>query len=197
MCRCIKPTTPKKMTTTNVKEQVMINQEELISILNTIERPKFGYVVSETIVKMNKGKTKEGNNEVNPYHNQVVKVKKGRYLIGSDYEKRVQGNDIKEGGEGSFKSQESKVGVHISKCVLFNEKLNKYYLSHERFPEVKPKSEYFFEGNSIDKMIFDKWISDSDNYGNQPQERKVKWTTLTLTNIKEISIDGTKYIVRN
>jgi hypothetical protein len=46
-------------------------------------------------------------------------------------------------------------------------------------------------------MIFDKWISDSDNYGNQPQERKVKWTTLTLTNIKEISIDGTKYIVRN
>ena len=103
------------MTTTNVKEQVMINQEELISILNTIERPKFGYVVSETIVKMNKGKTKEGNNEVNPYHNQVVKVKKGRYLIGSDYEKRVQGNDIKEGGEGSFKSQESKVGVHISK----------------------------------------------------------------------------------
>ena len=182
---------------TNVKEQVMINQEELISILNTIERPKFGYVVSETIVKMNKGKTKEGNNEVNPYHNQVVKVKKGRYLIGSDYEKRVQGNDIKEGGEGSFKSQESKVGVHISKCVLFNEKLNKYYLSHERFPEVKPTSEYFFEGNSIDKMIFDKWISDSNNYENQPQERKVKWTTLTLTNIKEISLNGTKYIVKN
>ena len=183
--------------TTSVKEEVMINQEELLSILNTIERPKFGYIVSETIVGMNEGKTKEGIKEFNPYHNQVTKVKKGNFLIGSDYEKRVINNDIKEGGEGTFKSQESKVGVHISKCVLFNEKLNKYYLSHEKFPEVKPKSEYFFEGNSIDKMIFDKWITDSNNYGNQPQERKVEWTTLTLSNIKEISLNGTKYLIKD
>ena len=62
---------------------------------------------------------------------------------------------------------------------------------------MKPTSEFIFEGNTIDKMIFDKWISDSDNYGNQPQERKVKWTTLTLTNIKEISIDGTKYLIKD
>ena len=116
------------MTTTNVKEVVTINQQELISILNTIENPTFTHIVSETIVKMNKGKTKEGNKENNPYYNLITKVKRGRFLIGSDYEKRVQNNDIKEGGEGSFKSQESKVGVHISKCVLFNEKLNKYYL---------------------------------------------------------------------
>ena len=181
---------------TNVKEQVMINQEELISILNMIENPTFTYIVSETIVKLNKDKTREGK-EFNPYYNQVTKLKKGRFLIGSDYEKRVQGNDLKEGGEGTFKSQESKVGVHISKCVLFNEKLNKYYLSHERFPEVKPKSEFIFEGNTIDKMIFDKWISDSGNYENQPQERKVEWTTLTLSNIKEISLNGTKYLIKD
>ena len=196
MCRCNKPTTLNKMTT-SVKQEVTINQMELISILNTIENPTFTYIVSETIVKLNKEKTREGIKEFNPYHNQVTKLKKGRFLIGSDYEKRVQGNDIKEGGEGTFKSQESKVGVHISKCVLFNEKLNKYYLSHERFPEVKPKSEFIFEGNTIDKMIFDKWISDSGNYENQPQERKVEWTTLTLSNIKEISLNGTKYLIKD
>ena len=144
---------------------------------------------------MNKEKTKEGNKEVNPYHNKVVKLKKGRFLIGSDYEKRVNNNDIKEGGEGNFKSQESKVGVHISKCVLYNEKFDKYYLSHERFPEVKPTSEFMFEGNTIDKMIFDKWIGESSNYENQPQEKKVEWTTLTISNIKEISLEGTKYII--
>ncbi len=177
------------------KEIKKISQKELVEILNTIEKPTFTHIVSETIVKMNKEKTKEGNKEPNPYHNKVVKLKKGRFLIGSDYEKRVQGNDIKEGGEGNFKSQESKVGVHISKCVLFNEKLNKYYLSHEKFPEVKPKSEFIFEGNEIDKMIFDKWISESSNYENQPQERKVEWTTLTISNIKEISLEGTKYII--
>jgi len=177
------------------KQLISISKSEFITLLNTIEKPTFTYIVSETIVKLNKEKTKEGNKEENPYHNKVVKLRKGRFLIGSDYEKRVQGNDIKEGGEGTFKSQESKVGVHISKCVLFNEKLNKYYLSHERFPEVKPNNEYFFEGNSIDKMIFDKWISDSGNYENQPQVKKVEWTTLTIDNIKEISLEGTKYIL--
>ena len=168
---------------------------ELVSILNTIEKPTFVNIVSETIVKMNKGKTKEGNKEENPYHNKVVKMRKGNFFIGSDYEKRVGETDKKEGGEGTFKSQESKVGVHISKCVLFNEKLNKYYLSHERFPEVKPKSEFIFEGNTIDKVLFDKWISESGNYENQPQEKKVKVMSVTTTNIREISLEGTKYIV--
>ena len=175
------------------KKVTKITQQELINILNTIEKPTFTHIVSETIVKMNKEKTKDGNKEFNPYHNQVVKLRKGRFLIGSDYESRVNNNDIKEGGEGTFKSQESKVGVHISKCVLYNEKLDRYYLSHERFPEVKPTNEFIFEGNTIDKMIFDKCVSESGNYENQPQERKVEWTTLTISNIKEISLNGEKY----
>jgi hypothetical protein len=58
---------------------------------------------------------------------------------------------------------------------------------------VKPTSEFIFEGNTIDKMIFDKWIGESSNYENQPQERKVEWTTLTIDNIKEISLNGEKY----
>ena len=176
-------------TTTNITKQ------ELITILNGIENPTFVNIVSTTNVKMNKEKTKEGNKELNPYYNKVVKLRKGNFLIGSDYEKRVNVNDIKEGGEGNFQSKESSVGKHISKCVLFNENTNKYYLSHEKFPKVKPKNEFFFEGNSIDKMIFDKWISDSKPYENQPQQKKVEWTTLTIDNIKEISLEGTKYII--
>ena len=178
------------------KQVKNISQNELVSILNTIEKPTFVNIVSETIVKMNKEKTKEKTKELNPYHNKVVKLRKGNFLIGSDYEKRVKGNDIKEGGEGSFKSQESRVGVHVSKCVLFNEKLNRYYLSHERFPQVKPKNEFIFEGNTIDKVLFEKWIGESKNYENQPQEKKVEWTTLMIENIKEISLEGTKYILQ-
>jgi hypothetical protein len=176
-------------TTTNITKQ------ELITLLSTIDKPTFVNIVSTTNVKMNKEKTKEGNKELNPYYNKVVKLRKGNFLIGSDYEKRVQTNDKKEGGEGNFQSKESSVGVHISKCVLYNERLNKYYLSHEKFPQVKPTNEFIFEGNSIDKMIFDKWISDSNPYQNQPQEKKVEWTTLTIDNIKEISLEGTKYII--
>jgi len=177
------------------KQTSNITHQELISILNEIENPTFVNIVSTTNVKMNKEKTKEGNKEVNPYYNKVVKLRKGNFLIGSDYEKRVQKNDKLEGGEGNFQSQESNVGTHISKCVLFNERLNKYYLSHEKFPQVKPTNEFFFEGNTIDKMIFDKWLSDNQSYQNQPQEKKVEWTTLTIENIREISLNGTHYII--
>ncbi len=180
----------KKMKTT-----LNITRQELISILNGIENPTFVNIVSTTNVKMNKEKTKEGNKELNPYYNKVVKLRKGNFLIGSDYESRVNNNDIKEGGEGNFESKPSSVGVHISKCVLFNERLNKYYLSHEKFPKVKPTNEFLFEGNSIDKMIFNKWISDSNPYQNQPQEKKVEWTTLTIDNINELSLNGTHYII--
>lgn len=178
-----------------MKTTQIITHQELISILNEIENPTFVNIVSTTNVKMNKEKTKEGNKELNPYYNKVVKLRKGNFLIGSDYEKRVNVNDKKEGGEGNFQSKESSVGVHISKCVLFNERLNKFYLSHEKFPKVKPQNEFTFEGNSIDKMIFDKWISDSKPYENQPQEKKVEWTTLTIDNIKEISLNGTHYVI--
>ena len=179
-----------------MKQNLTISQQDLISLLNEIENPTFVNIVSTTNVKMNKEKTKEGNKELNPYYNKVTKLRKGNFLIGSDYEKRVQKNDKKEGGEGNFQSQESKVGTHISKCVLFNERLNKYYLSHEKFPKVKPKNEFLFEGNTIDKMLFEKWIGESNNYENQPQENKVEWTTLTIDNIKEISLNGIHYIIQ-
>lgn len=179
----------------NNKETKRVTQEEIISILNTIEKPTFCNIVTETIVRMNKGKTKEGNNEPNPYHNKVTKRKSGNFFVGIDYEKRVNNNDTKEGGEGNFEVSENRVGEHISKCILYNEKLNKYYLFHERFDEVKPKTEYLYEGNTIDKMIFDKWVSESGNYENQPQDRKVKVMSVSISNIKEISLEGTKYIV--
>jgi len=60
---------------------------------------------------------------------------------------------------------------------------------------VKPKTEYKYEGNTIDQMIFDKWVSESGNYENQPQDRKVKVMSVSISNIKEISLEGTKYII--
>lgn len=166
---------------------------ELVNILNTIDKPTFTYIVSETPVKMNKVKKNDGTKENNPYFDKVKKLRKGRFLIGSDYEKRVQGNDKKEGGEGTFESKESSVGTHISKCVLFNETYNRYYLSLERFPEVPPTNEYLFEGNPIENELFSSWIKETESYSNQPQEKKVEWTTLTLTNIKQISINKEQY----
>ena len=164
-----------------------LTPEELVVVLNQIDRPTFVSMDTQTKVRMRKTN--------NPYHDKVYKVKSGRYLIGSDYEGRVVNNDKKEGGEGQFQSQESRVGVHISKCVLFNEKYNRYYLSHERFDEVKPKVSYTFEGNDIDRELFESFVSQSSNYSNQPQDRKVKWMSVDINNIKSISIMGNVYEV--
>lgn len=168
-----------------MKNPIKVTTEELITILNSVENPTFVNIKSETEVRMRKTD--------NPYFKKVMKVRSGRYLIGSEYETRVNTNDKKEGGEGEFVGQTSKVGVHISKCVLYNEKLDTHYLSHEMFDEVKPKVEYIYEGNPIDKQLFEGFISQSSNYSNQPQERKVKWMTIKLDNIKEISLNGNVY----
>ena len=170
-----------------MKNQIQITPTELVNILNEIETPTFVSMDTQTKVRMNKRN--------NPYFDKVVKVKSGRYLIGSNYEGRVVNNDKKEGGEGQFQSQESSVGVHQSKCVLFNEKYNRYYLSHERFDEVKPKVSYTFEGRDIDRELFQDFEVKSSNYTNQPQDKKVKWMSVDINNIKSISLNGMKYEV--
>ena len=179
-----------------VKEVKRISKDELIVLLMSIEKPTFINLVTETNVRLNKEKTKEGNKEINPYYNQVIKRKNGNFLIGTDYEQRVNNNLEKEHYERTFEVSENKVGQHISKCVLYNENKNKHYLLHERFDEVKPKTEYLFENNSIEKVLFSKWESESNGYfESQPQQNKVKVQSVTIDNIKEISLEGTKYII--
>ena len=176
---------------TNVKEQVMINQEELLTLLSNVVKPTFTHILSETIPKMNKTN--------NPYFDKVTKVSKGNYFIGGTYEDMVIIRMEKEGMEGSFESKENKIGTHVegTKCVLFNEKLNRHYLQYFIFPTSKIKSEYQFEGNSIDKLIFESYLVKKSNTSRQPQENKQNPQSLMLKNIKEISLGGIKYIVRN
>ena len=55
-------------------------------------------------------------------------------------------------------------------------------------------TEYEYRGNSIDKTLFEKWISDRES-SNEKQglDREVKPITPDLDNILEISIDGSRY----
>ena len=162
-----------------------ITQNELIQILKLINKSTFINLVTVTEVRMNK--------TGNPYHNQIVKLTRCNYLIGNDYEKRVNTNDLKEGGEGYFETKESSVGVHVSKCVLFNEGLNRFYLEYEKFDEVKPNVEYEFQGNSILKVLFENYMVKKSSTTRQPQERVVKFQAFKMSSIKEISIEKEKY----
>jgi hypothetical protein len=168
------------------KETKKINQQELITLLSTIEKPTFTNIVMETKVRMNKTN--------NPYYEKVIKRSKCNYSLGVNYESRVNNNEVKEGLEGNFETEKPKGKTHISKCLLVNDTDNStYYVMLERFDEIKPTNEYIFEGNEIDKQLFESYMTKVYESQKQEQERKVMVITPKLENIREISLNGVHY----
>ena len=180
-----------------IKEAKTISKNEMLQILSEVEKSTFINLVTETIVRMNKTD--------NPYYDEkkkVFRIKKlssSNFLTGNSYEDRVRSNEKKEGLTPDFVAKPSSVGKHISKCVLFNENKQLFYLEVERFDEVKPQVEYkeiTDEGEkTIEKKMFEDFMVKSSPIKTQDQERKVMVTTYTLDNIKEFSLGGVKYIV--
>jgi hypothetical protein len=163
-----------------------ITQTQLETLLMGVEKSTFVHLVTETIVKMNKRN--------NPFFDKVIKRSSCNFLIGNDYEKRVNSNISKEGGESNFESGELSGKEHITKCVLKDKTTGlKRYLMVERFKEVKPKVEFIFEGNSIDKTLFESYMGKVSENKSQPQEKKVIVNTYLLEKIKEITLNGEKY----
>ena len=165
-----------------------ITQNELLEILNSVEKSTFVNLVTETKVRMNK--------TGNPFFDKVTKKSKSNFLIGNDYGIRVTTNEKKEGIEGNFEVEEMKGKKHVSKCVCIDTKTESvYYLMVERFDEIKPQVEYTFEGNSIEKHLFESYMVKVSESKKQVQEKKVSVLTFKISNIKEISINKEKYQV--
>ena len=169
------------------KETKKITQQELLTLLMNVEKPTFTNIVSEVFPKMNK--------TGNPYFGKVVKKSKGNYFIGGSYEEMVKTRMEKEGMEPTFESKECSVGEHISKCVQYNDNTKKNYLQYFTFPTSKPSSTFEFEGNEIDKQLFESFMVKKSENSRQPQDNKHTPQSLTITNIKEISLSGVHYEV--
>lgn len=135
---------------------------------------------------------------INPYWKEVTKETKKTYLPVVNYKKRNDGNRGKEGIEGEHDLKELVGKKHISKCLLTDiETETKLYIMVEQFKEIKPsKTIYRHNGNEIDKMLFEKWITYYDNYTNQEQERKVEVQTLLLDRMERITINGQGYKIK-
>ncbi|MEN6291045.1 MAG: hypothetical protein ABFD07_03370, partial [Methanobacterium sp.] len=88
--------------------------------------------------------------------------------------------------------EECKVGQHVSKCFLHNEKTGKNYLQYEWFEQVVPKSEYRYNGDPIEKKLFESYMSSYT-----PNKYGVNFQSVTIDNIKECHMDGNVYIVVN
>jgi hypothetical protein len=171
----------------NQKTTTTITRNELKELLFTVEKSEFVNLVTSTKERMNKTN--------NPYFDKVIKLSKRNYLSGNNYQDRVRSNQIKEGLEPDFVSEENKVGTHVSKCVLFNDNTNSFYFEVEPFDEIKPKVEYIFEGNQIDQMLFNDYRVKKSKSSRQPQQKKVNVLSFKLDSIKELSLRGQHYVV--
>jgi hypothetical protein len=165
---------------TNEFQTIEVNTNELTEILKGVMRGTFSNFEIHTIPSMNKTN--------NPFFNKVTKVTKGNILIGGDYQKRVINNT----DNPNFVPEKCNVGEHIGEgnCVIHNEKLGRDYLQYEWFEEVLPKSEFFFEGNKIDKQMFVDYMTKKtfNKYG-------VNIQSVKIDNIKKINFDHIHYVV--
>jgi hypothetical protein len=159
---------------------VKVTKEELLSILMVQEKGTFAFLHMETIPKMRKTD--------NPYFDRVTKITKGNILLGVDYSKRVQNNTENP----DFKPEENKVGDKVTKCIRHNEKFDRFYLDYEWFNEVRPKSEFVFNGDPIEKEMFESFMSQYT-----PNKYGVNFQSVTVTNIREIHMNGVNYTVEN
>jgi hypothetical protein len=176
------------------KNILKVTKSEMIEIFKTIEKSTFVNLVSEVQVKMVQ-KDRE-TKEPNPYYNQVIKKNRGNYLIGNEYGIRVGGNGDKEEVDMTNFEVKENWFEHVSKCVVVSKKNpDSHYLQYEYFKESNPVTEYIFQGQTIDSVLFESYLSQKSEPTNQPQERKVYFQTYSMDSIKEFTLNGTKYLV--
>lgn len=181
---------------TTVKTPIQVTLGQMVEIFNGIEKSTFVNLVTEIKVKMvQKSRT---DKTPNPYFDQVVKKNRGNYLIGNDYGDRNGTNQEKEGIDpDSFEVKENWF-EHVSKVVVRSKKNpENMYLQYEFFKESNVVTEYVFNGQTIDQVLFESYLSQKSEPTNQPQERKVYFQTYSMDSIKEFSIGGNKYIVQD
>ena len=157
-----------------------ITVSEMVEILKLQKRGTFSNFIINTIPEMRKTD--------NPYFGQVIKVTEGNILLGGSYKTRV----VNETNDVDFVPEKNKVGGHIGdgQCILENTRLGKFYLQYEWFEEVKPKSHYLFNGNPIEKRMFESFMG---TY--VPNKYGVNILSVNVNNIKEISFNHVRYIL--
>jgi hypothetical protein len=176
-----------KQLTIMINNIVFLTLPEWIALLSNVSVGQFAHLKTSTIVRMNK--------TGNPYFGLVKKFTEVNILLGGrSYTDGVKVGAGKEGIDASdFKAERCKVGNHISRVVLHNEKTGLHYAQYEIFQEVKPKVSYTFNGNEIDRKMFQDYEVKKSEASRQPQERKVFMPSVTLQNIVSLKMNGTEY----
>jgi len=182
---------------TNNQPLYLISYERLVDLIKTeIEAKQTPTLINLTTqVEAKMVKTSKIDGSINPYWAEGITKESTKTLLPVfNYTARVEKNMSKEGVEGNHELGVLSGKKHIGKCLLSNLDETKHYIMVEQFESKPSASIYRHNGVEIPKSAVEKWITKPSNaYGSQGQERKVQVITPTLSNIKRITISGTRY----
>lgn len=181
------------------KSRVQVSVEELVNIIDNVQGSPFVNIKMKTLHREVLKKSKLDGSE-NPFYKEIFKVTEKTYKIVTNYEKRVHNNLVKEEKDpNDFEVQSPSGKKHLTNCILTDTKTEtKRYIMVEWFPEVKGKTEYFHIDTPIEKVVFEKWISERENTNTkQGLDRNVTPITPDFDNILEMTFMGVRYVLQH
>jgi len=189
-------------------ETKTISVTELVTLLSNVNTPQFVGGIFDVPEDMNKfldywiineeGKKKKNPNPTpNPYYESGIRKvsKKFKLVTGFDYEKSVNNRLEKEGKEGNFESKENWFDVVSKGLVVNKNNPDKFYFRYQYQTDSTTESVSYFEGNPIDKHVYQSFLKEKSNYENQGLDNPLRFQVVGVENIKEISFGGVKYIL--
>ncbi len=193
-----------------VKEIVSVPNNEWVSVvgevLSNVNNPTFSSFVSKVKVKMNQyldywiineeGKKKKNPNPTkNPYYEEGIinHSRKVQINTGFDYVNSVNGRLKKEGKEQDFEGQDNWFEVISKGLVTDKSTRTKLYFRYQYLKTSTQDQEFLFQGNQIEKRLFESFMTEKSNYENQGLDNPLQFQVCDLNNILKISIGGVTY----
>ena len=138
----------------------------------------------------------------NPY-NEVTKLSSYGSLVSTRYESGVLNQLNNEGkAESDYKkgantmpldfstSNNNFVGGFTNKAGQFQGMV----LTHRPHENSKPETRYFADGVEVPKSAIANWLPTVSKPTNQGTAKQIFWRKVYITNIVEITVNGTRYI---
>lgn len=171
------------------KNPINITRNELVQILRNVNTPMFISFISKTPVVMNQYD--------NPYFEQGIQnlSRKFKIVTGFDYQNSVNGRRENEGKETDFVQKDNWFEV-ISKSLVVNKNDNtKYYIRYQYQNDSILEQEYIFDGNLIEKQLFESYLRERSKYENQGLDNPLQFQVCSLDNLLQISINNEMYVL--
>ena len=181
-----------------------IQKTELKDILSGIDIfvPNVGLTTLKK-VKMNKylDFKQSGKQNPNPFYDQVlVEQKLSNIQTGFDYDSQLERKYKKE-GITPIENEDKKESPYqlVSKCLVFlKSDPTKFYFRYQDHESSYLDTKYIFEGNSIEKVMFNQYLIDTKTDYSKYQnglDNTLNYKVMSLDHIKRIKILKQEYTI--